>query len=124
VTHDPARGDFFVGRVRFGAHHGRGDRCPCKEAYAGLSDTAQRNALATAIGGRGGIGVGRLLQDIAGVGGVNAELERARARTTQREERDGRGNRRLQVVIEEMVAAAAGRPGSPVQGALLGGQGR
>jgi hypothetical protein len=39
-------------------------------------------------------------------------------RTTQKEERDGRGNRRLQVVIEEMVAAAASRPGSPVRGAF------
>jgi hypothetical protein len=65
---------------------------------------------------------GRLGVEAVGGGGVHINIinNHASARVTQREERDGRGGRRLQIQIEEMVAAAAARPGSPVPRALAG----
>jgi hypothetical protein len=65
---------------------------------------------------------GRLGVEAVGGGGVHINIinNHASARVTQREERDGRGGRRVQIQIEEMVAAAAARPGSPVPRALAG----
>jgi phage-related minor tail protein len=65
---------------------------------------------------------GRLGVEAVGGAGVQINIinNHASARITQREERDGRGGRRLQIQIEEMVAAAAARPGSPVPRALAG----
>jgi hypothetical protein len=57
--------------------------------------------------------------EAVGAGGVRINIinNHASAHVTQREERHGR---RLQIQIEEMVAAAAARPGSPVPRALAG----
>jgi phage-related minor tail protein len=72
------------------------------------------------------LGNGRLGVESIG-GGSNVQVNiinnHSTARITQREESDGRGGRRLQIQIEEMVAAATARPGSRVPRAFAAASG-
>lgn len=61
------------------------------------------------------LGSGRLGVEAAG-GGANVQVivnnNASGAKATTREQSDGRGGRRIEVMIDEMVAGALGRPGS------------
>ncbi len=71
-------------------------------AYSRLNDQAQRNALARAIGGRGGIGGGQLLDFVAAQGGIRGIEESARAAGKEVDEQLVKRAAQLKIEIEEI----------------------